>query len=97
VEHAYVLSYAYTQPLSIVGNQQCSIPRLVDTSPLILVASGHEGSVYFAEWTAYPQVPLQSGSNFGGSEKNVFSYLVTVGGVLYRLDLTLGDVTHEAP
>ncbi|MCW4001036.1 MAG: hypothetical protein NWE93_12435 [Candidatus Bathyarchaeota archaeon] len=97
VKNATVLSYSYRQSISSPGSIQCSIPHIVDKSPLVLVVSGQRGSVYFAEWTAYPQVPLESGSSFRGTEKNVFSYLVTVGDVLYQLDLTLGDVTHEVP
>jgi hypothetical protein len=94
VGDAFVLSYTYQQPLSSIGDTQLSIPRLVDNSPLILVVRGAASGVYFAEWTAYPQLPLQCGSGFVGNEKNVFSYLVSVGGVLYRLDLALGDVPH---
>jgi hypothetical protein len=31
-------------------------------------------------------------ANFDSSEQNIFSYIVTVNGVLYRLDLSLGDL-----
>ena len=59
---------------------------------MVLVVCGFNGADFFQEWTAYPQVPLKAGANFAGSEQNVFSYIVTVNGVLYRLDLSLGDL-----
>ena len=39
-----------------------------------------------------PPVALESGVNFAGEEQHVFTYMVTVKGVLYRLDVSLGDV-----
>lgn len=94
VQGSYVFSYSYQQPLSGVGGAQTPIPQLIDHSPLVLVVFGLNGANFFQEWTAYPQVPLQAGANFAGQEQNVFSYVVTVNGVLYRLDLSLGDMPH---
>jgi hypothetical protein len=92
VQNSYVFSYSYEQTLPSIVESQTSIPKLIDKSPLILVVCGINGAQYFQEWTAYPQVPLKTGANFEGSEQNVFSYLVTVNGVLYKLDLSLGDL-----
>jgi hypothetical protein len=94
VQNGYVFSYAYQQNLPPIGESQTSIPKLLDKSPIILVVAGLNGTNHFQEWTAYPQVPLKAGANFGGSEQNVFRYLVTVNGVLYRLDLSLGDLSQ---
>jgi hypothetical protein len=92
VQNGYVFSYTYQQNLSLMGESQTSIPKLLGKSPIILVVAGLNGINHFQEWTAYPPVPLKAGANFGDSEQNVFSYLVTVNGVLYRLDLSLGDL-----
>jgi hypothetical protein len=35
-------------------------------------------------------VPLTAGSGFDNSERNIFSYTVTIKGVLYKLDVSLG-------
>ena len=94
VQNGYVFSYSYQQTIPSIEGSQTSIPKLIDKSPLVLVVCGLNGAQYFQEWTAYPQVPLTAGANFDGSEQNVFSYLVTIGGVLYRLDLSLGDLPN---
>ena len=94
VQNSYVFSYSYQQTITSIQGSQCPIPKLIDKSPLVLLVCGLNGADYFQDWTAYPQVPLKAGANFDGSEQNVFSYLVTIGGVLYRLDLSLGDVPY---
>ncbi len=93
IQNSYVLSYAYQQPLAYAsGATQCPFPNLVDKSPLILVACGSDGGTYFEQWVSYPQAPLKAGSSFSGSQQNVFSYTVTVNGVLYKLNVSLGGV-----
>ncbi len=92
VQNGYAFSYSYQQHLPSTGASEISIPILLDKSPIVLVVGGLNGTNNFQEWTAYPQVPLKAGANFGGSEQNVFSYIVTVNSVLYRLDLSLGDL-----
>ena len=92
LQNSYVFSYSFQKTLPSIVGSQTSIPKLIDKSPLVLVVCGINGTQYFQEWTAYPQVPLKTGANFEGQEQNVFSYLVTVNGVLYRLDLSLGDL-----
>jgi hypothetical protein len=92
VQNSYVFSYSYRQTLPALDNATTSIPKLIDNSPLVLVVCGSNGGQYFQEWTTYPQVPLKAGANFVGSEQNVFSYVVMVDGVLYRFNLSLGDL-----
>ena len=92
VQDVYALSYSYQQSIASIENSQCFIPNLLDRSPIILVAGGVDGGVQVQEWTAYPQIPLTCGSDFKGTEKNVFSYMVTVDGVLYKLELSLGGL-----
>jgi hypothetical protein len=94
LQNGFVLSYSYQQPLAAIENSPCPIPKLLDKSPSILVVNSLAGGVYVQEWTSYPQIPLSAGSNFGGTERNVFSYLVTVDGVLYRLEISLGGLPH---
>jgi hypothetical protein len=71
---------------------QCAIPEIVDNSPLIIVVYGLNNGTYFQQWVSYPQVPFNAGSDFSGSQENVFSYTVTINGVLYKLDISLGGV-----
>ncbi len=93
IQNSYVFSYAYQQILAYTsGATQCAIPNLVDKSPLIIVACGSDNGTYFQQWVSYPQVPLKAGSDFSGSQQNVFSYTVTVNGVLYKLDVSLGGL-----
>ena len=92
VLNGYVFSYSYQQQLSSFEGSQVAIPKLLDKSPLVLIIEGINGTNHFKEWTTYPQIPLKSGANFDGSEQNIFSYIVTIKGVLYRLDLSLGDL-----
>ncbi len=93
VQKGYVFSYSYQQNLTYMqGATQCPIPEIIDKSPLIMVICGLNNGTYFQEWIAYPQIPLRAGSNFEGSEQNIFSYVVTINDVLYRLDVSLGDV-----
>ncbi len=92
VLNSYVFSYSYQQQLPSIEGSQVAIPKLLDKSPLVLVVEGLNGTSHFKEWTAYPQIPLKIGANFDDSEQNIFSYLVTIKEVLYRLDLSLGDL-----
>ena len=66
-----------------------AIPRLVDPSVTVLVVTGFNGSASFAEWVAYPQVPLQVGADFSesiaGSRVAVYSQIVTIGSALYEV------------
>jgi hypothetical protein len=92
IQKGYVFSYSYQQNLTSIQGNRCLIPEIIDKSPFIMVICGLNNGTYFQEWTAYPQIPLSAGSNFEGSEQNIFSYVVTINDVLYRLDVSLGDV-----
>jgi len=93
IQNGYVFSYTYQQNLTPVqGTTQYLIPTIIDNSPFVIVLCGTNNGAYFQEWTSYPQVPLQAGSSFENSEENVFSYLVTINGVLYKVDISFGDV-----
>jgi hypothetical protein len=91
VRNCYVFTYSYQRTLPDIDGRTKLIPKLIDNSPSVLVVCAFSADQYFQEWTAYPQVPLETGANFEGAQQNVFSYLITVDGVLYKLDLSLGD------
>jgi len=95
--NGYVFSYAYAYSYqqnvtSGQGTSQYLIPTIIDKSPYVLILCGFNNGTYFQEWTSYPQVPLNAGSNFKDSEQNIFSYIVTINGVLYKVDVSFGDV-----
>ena len=93
IQNGYVFSYVYQQNLtSVQGATQYLIPTIIDKSPFVIVICGFNNDTYFQEWTSYPQVPLTAGSTFEGEEQNVFSYMVTINSVLYKVDISLGDV-----
>ena len=93
IQNGYVFTYSYQQNLTpIQDTTQYTIPALIDQSPFIIVLCGSNGGAYFQEWSSYPQVPLRAGSSFDDSEQNVFSYMVTINGVLYNVDISFGDV-----
>jgi hypothetical protein len=92
IEHAYAFSYAYPSNLTATSATTYAIPELVDKSPTVLVISGLNDTTPFIEWTAYPEVPLDFGSDFENSEQNVFVYTVLIKGALYKLTLSFGDV-----
>jgi hypothetical protein len=92
VQNVFALTYGYSSNITSFQGSSCAIPRMVDNSPIVLVACGQNSTQYLEEWTAYPQVPLTAGSTFANSERNIFGYLVTVEGVLYRVEISLGDI-----
>lgn len=91
IEHGYAFSYAYQSNLTSTSTGTYAILGSADKSPTVLVISGLNGTTSFVEWTAYPDIPLDFGSNFENSERNVFVYTVLVKGALYKLTLSFGD------
>jgi hypothetical protein len=91
---AYVFSYTSQKNLTFTSDFECQIPKTIDKSPTVIVACGLNSSTYLQEWTSYPQIPFTAGSSFNGSEKNVFTYVVTIKENLYKLDISFGDVPH---
>jgi len=88
--HAFTYGYNSELTQTSGDNQtaEYSFPHLLDSSPTILVLTGSNGSSVFAEWVAYPQLPLTIGSDLndlGAASKIVsFSYVVTVNSALYK-------------
>lgn len=95
---AYALSFNYSSTLTQIANESQSaaynIPLFLDPCPTLLVVTGWNSTSFFAEWTAYPQIPLQTGANFTSSTSlsNVlaYTYLVTIDSALYKCTVWLG-------
>jgi hypothetical protein len=95
---AYALTFNYSSMLTQTANANqsatFSIPKLLDSSPTVLVVTGWNSTEFFAEWTAYPQIPLQIGASLTDSPNlsNVFAYtyLVTIGSAIYQCTVWLG-------
>lgn len=102
IADAYVFTYGYSFSLSptALGNQsiEYSVPLLSEASPMILVVNGYNGSASFAEWTVYPQLPLEIGANLDDLntrlEAEALTYIVSVNHVLYEAVITLRSVPN---
>lgn len=92
IQQSYACSYSYQTNMSTISDTTYAIPRLLE-NPIVLVVTGSNSSTPFAEWTAYPQLPLEIGSDFANSESHAFNYIVTINGNLYRLVVRLGGLS----
>lgn len=94
----YALTYNYHTILNETSSSNQSakynILRLVNPSPILLVATGWNFTDFFTEWVAYPQIPIQVGANFDVSTalSNVYAntYVVTVNSALYECTVWFG-------
>lgn len=94
----YALTFNYNSTLTQTANSSQSatynIPHFLDSSPTLIVVTGHNSTVFFTEWTAYPQIPLQTGANFASltALSNVFAntYIVSINSALYECTFWLG-------
>lgn len=95
---AYALSFNYSSTLTQTANENQSvtynIPHFLDLSPTLLIITGLNATSFFSEWTAYPQIPIQTGANFGSSTSLsnvlVYTYLVTIESIIYECKIQLG-------
>jgi hypothetical protein len=100
VSGAYAFSYDnwtdLTQFSSTKQTAEYSFPRFLDRSATILVLTGFNGTKSFAEWVAYPQIPLSIGTNFDSSTSTgdvaSFTYIVTINSALYSLQIKCMEV-----
>jgi len=94
---AQVFTYNYRFNLTKIAEEgqtmQYGIPRILDSSPMILVVYGLNGTATFAEWTAYPQLPLTFGASFKDSTVSSFSYVVTINSAFYLATIKCGGVS----
>lgn len=98
VVNAAVFSLGYMFNLTGDGVSYV-IPRLLDASPMVLVLTGLNGSSYWAEWVAYPQVPLVVGAGmsdaYAVSDVASASYLVEVKGALYLFEVRFRSPVND--
>jgi hypothetical protein len=98
LSNAFALTFNYNSTLTQTANSNdsatYSTPRFLEASPTLLVVTGKNSTDFFAEWTAYPQIPVQIGANFAGSTtlSNVFAYtyIITINSALYECTVWLG-------
>jgi hypothetical protein len=90
---AQIFSFSYnfslTEKAAGVQTEEYLIPQLLDSSPMIMVLTGYNGSTSFTEWVSYPQLPLQTGVDFNqstaGSKIFSLSHIVTINSALYEV------------
>jgi len=98
LSRAYALTFNYSSTLTqtSISNQSAtySVPHFLDADPTLTIVTGWNSTVFFAEWTAYPQIPLQTGADFADSVtlSNVFTYTytITINSALYECTVRLG-------
>jgi hypothetical protein len=82
-------NFSLTEKAQGVQTREYHIPHLLDSSPMIMVLTGTNGSASFAEWVSYPQLPLQIGADFSestaGSKIVSKSHIVTINSALYEV------------
>jgi len=98
LSNAYALTFNYDSTLTQISQSNnyvtYGIPQFLDSSPALLILTGWNSINFFAEWVAYPQIPIQIGANFAASRtlSNVYvnTYVVMVGSTLYECTIWLG-------
>jgi len=100
LSEAYALTFDYRSTLvqATSNNESATygLPFFLDSCPTVIVVTGHNSTVFFAEWTTYPQIPLRAGADFSNatSLSNVFSYtyIVSINSAAYECTVWLGDL-----
>jgi hypothetical protein len=100
---AQVFTFSYnfslTEMTQGIQTVEYVVPSLIDSSASVLVVTGSNGSAYFAEWVACPQVPLQVGADFiesiAGSRVEVYRQVVTIGSALYEVVTKWGGLSNS--
>jgi len=85
--NAVVFSYDYSFNLTASGSGYL-IPRLLAGGPMVVTLTGINGTDRWAEWVAYPQIPLEVGGDMDDdyvvSDVRALEYVVEIEGGLYR-------------
>jgi hypothetical protein len=92
VSKVYAFSFGHQSQLTQASGTY-AIPKYLDKSPIVLAVTGTSQTVSFVEYTSYPTVPLHFGSEFDNTGQSAFVYTVTVKDVLYKLTVTLGEIS----
>jgi len=104
IQSAKVFTYNYKFDLVKVSDypqtETYSLSHLLDVSPMILAVTGLNESESFAEWVAYPQVPVEFGSDFAEqrdmTEAVSFQFLVGINSAMYECRMVVGDSEDDA-
>ncbi|MEM2971463.1 MAG: hypothetical protein QW270_03470 [Candidatus Bathyarchaeia archaeon] len=93
---AYALTFNYHSNLTQIGDGKYAIPSFADSSLTLMVVTGWNATDFFAEWTVYPQVPLQTGADFTSSpalsKVLAYNYIVTINSTLYQCTVWIGGL-----
>ncbi|MDH5481259.1 MAG: hypothetical protein OEY22_00050 [Candidatus Bathyarchaeota archaeon] len=98
LSNAYALTFDYSLTLTqtSISNDSATydVANFLDFSPTLLIVTGWNSTNFFTEWTAYPQIPLETGADFADSmtlsDVYAYSYIVTINSVLYKCTIWLG-------
>ena len=96
--NAYALTFNYYSTMTpVASNNQSAtftVPHFLDLAPTLLVLTGYNATTFFTEWTAYPQVPVQTGADLTNpailSDVFTFTYLVTINSAIYECSVWMG-------
>ncbi|MEM2044933.1 MAG: hypothetical protein QXO20_02000 [Candidatus Bathyarchaeia archaeon] len=96
---AYALTFNHAikleQRASSALNTSYTIPRLYESSPIVLVVTGRTSTGPFIEWTVYPQIPVCIGVDYTSytclTNFYVYSYPVIIGSCVYQCKIWLGE------
>jgi hypothetical protein len=94
--YAFSFSYSSTLPQVAINNESVAynIPLFLDLSPTLVVATGWNDTIFFAESAAYPQIPAQIGANLAEqtnlSNTFTYTYLVSVKSAVYECTVSIG-------
>jgi len=98
ITNVRVFSYNYTFEIERISDwnrlMRYRIPKLLDSSILVIVVSGYNETDPFVEWTTYPQIPLVFGCRFDrfndAYHSTLYPFIVTVHHALYNCEIILG-------
>jgi len=94
--YALTFNHSLTLEQKTSQNQHVTftIPKLLDASPTVLVATGWNSTQFFVEWTVYPHIPAAIGisptESLSLADVYAYTYIVTINSALYRCTLWLG-------
>ncbi len=95
---ARIFTFSHNSSLTVKAQTGLSmeyfIPTMLDSSPMVMVLTGNSGATSFAEWVAYPQLPLLVGADFNQSTAGTkiisVSSFITINNALYEVVTTWG-------
>ncbi|MEM2465960.1 MAG: hypothetical protein QXZ47_01510 [Candidatus Bathyarchaeia archaeon] len=98
VVYALTFNYSSTLEKTTSKNQSVifNIPKFLDASPIVLVATGWNSTQFFIGWTVYPQIPVAIGispaESMNLADVYAYTYVVTINSALYKCTVWLGGL-----